>query len=52
MEEWDTTAQEAMRASDATGKTRTRKLGPKAKEECGTRSNMKEKCRACRTGRR
>ena len=34
MEEWDTTAQEAMRASDATGKTENLgKLGPKAKEE-------------------
>jgi glycine betaine/proline transport system substrate-binding protein len=33
-EEWDTTAGDAMKASDATGKTeRLGKLGPKAKED-------------------
>ena len=45
MEEWDTTAQEAMRASDATGKTENLgKLGPKAKEEWWYPIYMKEKC--------
>jgi glycine betaine/proline transport system substrate-binding protein len=45
MEEWDTTGQEAMRASDATGKTENLgKLGPKAKEEWWYPSYMKEKC--------
>src|SRR5262249_58702782 len=45
MEEWDTTAQEAMRASDATGHTeKLGKLGPKAKEEWWYPLYMKEKC--------
>src|SRR5262245_27422122 len=45
MEEWDTTAQEAMRASDATGKTENLgKLGPKAKEEWWYPIYMEENC--------
>src|SRR5215510_8785059 len=45
MEEWDTTAQEAMRAADATGKTENLgMLGPKAKEEWWYPIYMKEKC--------
>src|SRR5262245_54564538 len=44
-EEWDTTAGDAMKASDATGKTeRLGKLGPKAKEEWWYPLYMKEKC--------
>jgi glycine betaine/proline transport system substrate-binding protein len=45
MEFWDTTAGEAMKASDATGKTeRLGPLGPKAKEEWWYPMYMKEKC--------
>ena len=45
MEFWDTTAGEAMKASDATGMTeRLGMLGPKAKEEWWYPSYMKEKC--------
>jgi glycine betaine/proline transport system substrate-binding protein len=45
LEFWDTTAQEAMKASDATGKTvRLGALGPKAKEEWWYPIYMKEKC--------
>jgi glycine betaine/proline transport system substrate-binding protein len=45
MEFWDTTAGEAMKASDATGQTeRLGKLGPKAKEEWWYPLYMKEKC--------
>ena len=45
MEFWDTTAGEAMKASDATGQTeRLGKLGPKAKEEWWFPEYMKEKC--------
>ncbi|MBC8048931.1 MAG: ABC transporter substrate-binding protein [Chitinophagales bacterium] len=45
VEFWDTTAGEAMKASDATGKTeRLGKLGPKAKEEWWYPLYMKEKC--------
>ena len=44
-EEWDTTAGDAMKASDATGKTeRLGMLGPKAKEEWWYPIYMKEKC--------
>ena len=45
MEFWDTTAGEAMKASDATGQTETLgALGPKAKEEWWYPDYMKEKC--------
>ena len=45
MEYWDTTAGEAMKASDATGQTiRLGKLGPKAKEEWWYPEYMKERC--------
>ncbi len=45
LEFWDTTAGEAMKASDATGKTENiGKLGPKAKEEWWYPIYMKEKC--------
>ena len=45
MEFWDTTAGEAMKASDATGQTeRLGALGPKAKEEWWYPEYMKEKC--------
>jgi glycine betaine/proline transport system substrate-binding protein len=45
MEYWDTTAGEAMKASDATKQTeRLGKLGPKAKEEWWYPLYMKEKC--------
>jgi glycine betaine/proline transport system substrate-binding protein len=45
MEFWDTTAGEAMKASDATGQTeRLGALGPKAKEEWWYPLYMKEKC--------
>ena len=45
MEFWDTTAGEAMKASDATGQTeRLGPLGPKAKEEWWYPEYMKEKC--------
>jgi glycine betaine/proline transport system substrate-binding protein len=45
LEFWDTTAQEAMRASDATGKTENiGKLGAAAKEEWWYPIYMKEKC--------
>lgn len=45
MEYWDTTAGEAMAASDATGQTeRLGPLGPKAKEEWWYPLYMKEKC--------
>lgn len=45
MEFWDTTAGEAMKASDATGQTeRLGPLGPKAKEEWWYPDYMKEKC--------
>jgi glycine betaine/proline transport system substrate-binding protein len=45
VEFWDTTAGEAMKASDATGKTeRLGALGPKAKEEWWYPLYMKEKC--------
>jgi glycine betaine/proline transport system substrate-binding protein len=45
MEFWDTTAKEAMTASDATGQTENLgKLGPKAKEEWWYPLYMKEKC--------
>lgn len=45
MEYWDTTAGEAMKAADATGKTeRLGELGPKAKEEWWYPEYMKEKC--------
>jgi glycine betaine/proline transport system substrate-binding protein len=45
MEFWDTTAGEAMKASDATHQTeRLGKLGPKAKEEWWYPLYMKEKC--------
>ena len=45
MEYWDTTAGEAMKAADATGKTeRLGALGPKAKEEWWYPEYMKEKC--------
>ena len=45
MEYWDTTAGEAMAASDATGQTeRLGALGPKAKEEWWYPLYMKEKC--------
>jgi len=45
MEFWDTTAGEAMKASDATGETeRLGALGPKAKEEWWYPLYMKEKC--------
>jgi glycine betaine/proline transport system substrate-binding protein len=45
VEEWDTTGQEAMRASDATGMTENLgKLGPKSKEEWWYPTYMKEKC--------
>src|SRR3954462_11907336 len=45
LEYWDTTAGEAMKASDATGQTeRLGKLGPKAKEEWWYPLYMKEKC--------
>jgi len=45
LEFWDTTAGEAMKASDATGQTeRLGKLGPKAKEEWWFPEYMKEKC--------
>ena len=45
LEYWDTTAGDAMKASDATGKTeRLGKLGPKAKEEWWYPIYMKEKC--------
>ena len=44
-EEWDTTAGDAMKASDATGQTeRLGKLGPKAKEDWWYPLYMKEKC--------
>jgi glycine betaine/proline transport system substrate-binding protein len=44
-EEWDTTAGDAMKASDATGQTeRLGKLGPKAKEDWWYPIYMKEKC--------
>jgi glycine betaine/proline transport system substrate-binding protein len=45
MEFWDTTAGEAMKASDATGQTeRLGALGPKAKEEWWYPLYMKERC--------
>ena len=45
MEHWDTTAGEAMAASEATGQTeRLGKLGPQAKEEWWYPLYMKEKC--------
>ena len=45
VEFWDTTAGEAMKASDATGQTeRLGPLGPKAKEEWWYPMYMKEKC--------
>ena len=45
LEYWDTTAGEAMKASDATGQTeRLGTLGPKAKEEWWYPIYMKEKC--------
>jgi glycine betaine/proline transport system substrate-binding protein len=45
LEYWDTTAGEAMKASDATGQTeRLGMLGPKAKEEWWYPLYMKEKC--------
>ena len=45
IEYWDTTAGEAMKASDATGQTeRLGALGPKAKEEWWYPLYMKEKC--------
>jgi glycine betaine/proline transport system substrate-binding protein len=45
LEFWDTTAGEAMKASDATGQTeRLGALGPKAKEEWWYPLYMKEKC--------
>lgn len=45
LEYWDTTAGEAMKASDATGETeRLGALGPKAKEEWWYPLYMKEKC--------
>lgn len=45
MELWDTTAGEAMKASDATGKTeKLGPLGPKAKEEWWYPKYMKELC--------
>ncbi len=45
MEYWDTTAGEAMKASDQTKQTeRLGKLGPKAKEEWWYPLYMKEKC--------
>ena len=45
MEYWDTTAGEAMKAADASGKTENAgKLGPKAKEEWWFPEYMKEKC--------
>ena len=45
MEYWDTTAKDAMKASDATGQTENLgKLGPKAKEEWWYPLYMKEKC--------
>jgi glycine betaine/proline transport system substrate-binding protein len=45
LEYWDTTAQEGMRASDATGKTENiGQLGPDAKEEWWYPIYMKEKC--------
>ena len=45
LEYWDTTAGDAMKASDETGKTiRVGKLGPKAKEEWWYPIYMKEKC--------
>lgn len=45
MEYWDTTAKEAMKKSDATGKTENLgKLGPKAKEEWWFPEYMKAKC--------
>jgi glycine betaine/proline transport system substrate-binding protein len=45
MEFWDTTAGEAMKASDATHETeRLGKLGPKAKEEWWYPLYMKERC--------
>lgn len=45
VEFWDTTAAEAMKASDATGQTeRLGSLGPKAKEEWWYPLYMKEKC--------
>ena len=45
VEYWDTTAGEAMKASDATGKTeKLGALGPKAKEEWWYPLYMKEKC--------
>ena len=45
MEYWDTTAKDAMKASDATGQTENLgKLGPKSKEEWWYPLYMKEKC--------
>ena len=45
LEFWDTTAGEAMKASDATGQTeKLGTLGPKAKEEWWFPEYMKEKC--------
>jgi len=45
VEYWDTTAGEAMKASDATGQTeKLGTLGPKAKEEWWYPIYMKEKC--------
>ena len=45
LEFWDTTAGEAMKASDATGQTeKLGALGPKAKEEWWYPEYMKEKC--------
>ncbi len=45
LEYWDTTAGEAMKASDATGQTeKLGTLGPKAKEEWWYPMYMKEKC--------
>src|SRR5688572_4700291 len=45
VEFWDTTAGEAMKASDATGQTeKLGNLGPKAKEEWWYPIYMKEKC--------
>jgi len=45
VEYWDTTAGEAMKASDATGQTeRLGAIGPKAKEEWWYPLYMKEKC--------
>ena len=53
MEFWDTTAGEAMKASDPTGQTeKFGKLGPKAKEEWWYPLYMKENAPACPIGKR